>query len=132
MKKVVIYARHSKIYGAVKLLEKQIQKCTEYAAERGFEVLNIYSDLGLATDPRPGYDELLKDADGADWDFVLVAACNRLTVTYEQFDKDLAVLRDNDIRVLDISERCIIDLKLAKAVYDTYPMFGITGWEDKQ
>ena len=125
MKKAVIYARHSKLYGADKLLEKQIEHCTRYATRNGYEVVKVYSDLGLATEPRAGYDELLSDAATADWNYVIVAACNRLTVTFNQFYNDLSVLRDKDIQIVDIKDSCIINLKEAAATIDSNPIFRI-------
>ena len=127
MKKAVIYARHSRVFGADKLLEKQIEYCTYYANKNGYEVMKIYSDLGLTTEPRPGYNELLSDAIASDWEYVIVAAFNRLTVTLEQFSNELAPLRDNDLRIVDIKERCIINLKEAKAFLDSNPVFNMGG-----
>ena len=36
--------------------------------ENGYEVVSVYSDIALATEQRPGFDKLLKDASTADWE----------------------------------------------------------------
>lgn len=132
MKKAVIYARHSKVTGAEKLLEKQIEYCTYYAKKNGYDIVKVYSDLGLATEPRAGYDELLTDAATADWNYVIVAACNRLTVTFNQFYNDLSVLRENDIQIVDIKDSCIINLSEAAQNLDANPIFKIQGDNRKE
>ena len=132
MKKAVIYARHSKVTGAEKLLEKQIEYCTYYAKKNGYDIVKVYSDLGLATEPRAGYDVLLTDAATADWNYVIVAACNRLTVTFNQFYNDLSVLRENDIQIVDIKDSCIINLSEAAKNLDANPIFKIQGDNRKE
>ena len=127
MRKAVIYARHSKIYGADKLLEQQIDLCKHYAERNGYEVMKIYSDIGLATDSRPGYDELLSDASTAEWEYVIVGSCDRLTVTFDQMVNGIAPLREADVRIVDVKRRCIYDLTEMKDYIDSNPIFRLGG-----
>ena len=127
MKKAVIYARHSKCCVAEENLAKQIDLCKLYAKKNGYEVVSVYSDIALATEQRPGFDKLLKDASTADWEYVIVKACNRLTVTKDQMINGIAPLRENDIRVVDVMEKCIYDLTEVKSFYESNPIFRIGG-----
>ena len=77
--------------------------------------MKIYSDIGLATDSRPGYDELLSDASTAEWEYIIVASYDKLTVTLDQMLNGIAPLREADVRIVDIKRKCIYNLTAVKA-----------------
>src|SRR6516164_7363123 len=79
------YARYSTDKQNPMSIEDQVRKCQQYAAERGWRLMNegIYSDAEItgATSQRPGLKRLLADAEspGHPFDVVLVEDTSRLS-----------------------------------------------------
>ena len=71
--KAVIYARYSTEMQREASIEDQVRLCRERAAREGWEVVNVYADHGLsgASLMRPGLQQLMRDAQGGQFDLFL-------------------------------------------------------------
>lgn len=76
---VCIYARYSRILSG-QSLDNQVIPLRTLAQQRGFEVQQEYTDEGISgsREKRPGLDKLLKDAYLGRFQYVLIAALDRL------------------------------------------------------
>jgi DNA invertase Pin-like site-specific DNA recombinase len=122
MKRVAIYLRVSTDRQAV---ENQEMALREIAARRGWQVVEIYSDVGISgakgRDKRPGLDRMLNDAQKGKFDVVMAWAIDR--VGRSLFDL---------LGIIQHLEACRADLYLDQQNIDTtMPMgkliFQVTG-----
>jgi len=62
--RAVIYARYSSDLQSAASIGDQVEVCRRYAAERGWSIVETYSDAALsgASRFRPGFQKLLADA----------------------------------------------------------------------
>ena len=106
MKTAAIYVRVST---ADQHVESQLYDLRELAAQRGFEVVQEYSDCGVSGKRarRPGLDALIADARRKKFSVVLVAAFDRVARSVKHF---LQVMDEFDsLGVVFISRRENID-----------------------
>ena len=105
MKRAVLYMRVSSVDQHP---ETQLHDLRQMAAQRGFEVVNEYTDkISGARAKRPGLDELLRDARRGRFDVVVVWAFDRIARSVTHF---LAVLDElNHLKVEFISFREQVD-----------------------
>src|SRR5262249_8862658 len=77
-KRVALYMRVS-TKSHHQTTETQAVALREYAAHRGFEIVEEYRDEGISgsKDSRPGLDRLMHDARGRRFDVVIVARFDR-------------------------------------------------------
>lgn len=61
--RVVIYARYSSSSQREASIEQQVEVCSKYAENNGYEVIKVYSDKAITgrTDDRPALKKLLSD-----------------------------------------------------------------------
>jgi DNA invertase Pin-like site-specific DNA recombinase len=105
MKRAALYMRVSTVDQHP---ETQLYDLRQMAAQRGFEIVNEYTDrISGAKARRPGLDQMLADARRGRFDVVLVWACDRIARSTRHF---LDVLDDlNRIGVEFVSFREQID-----------------------
>ena len=79
--RAVLYARFSSDLQRDASIEDQLRSCRDYAARKGFEVTEEYSDRAVsgASLVRTGIQELLEDTRGGGIDLVISEALDRLS-----------------------------------------------------
>ena len=105
MKRAAIYMRVSTVDQHP---ETQLLDLRQMAAQRGYEIVHEYTDRISGTKAkRPGLDQMMRDARRAQFDVVLVWACDRIARSTRHF---LDVLDDlNRLNIEFISFREQID-----------------------
>lgn len=90
MKKAVIYARfRGNVNESAQSTETQIKRCTEYAQEKGYSIVNTYVDLTLngAADTGEARQQMFADAEREEWDTIIITTSDRLTRNIVEFYK---------------------------------------------
>ncbi len=102
-KRAVIYARVSTLDQHA---ETQLLDLRQLAAQRGLEIVREYTDHGIsgARTRRPALDEMLRDARRAQFDVVLVWACDRLARSTRHFLEVLDELNHLGIEFISYRE----------------------------
>ena len=77
MRNAVIYARYSSDKQDEASIEAQVRACREYAAVKGYTVLEVYADeaisgKGSKTASRKAYQRMLRDVDRGLFDTILI------------------------------------------------------------
>jgi len=92
IKKAVLYGRTST---PEQHLESQFIQLRDIAAQRGLELIGVYSDFGVSSSKakRPGIDSLLRDARRGKFSIILVVAFDRLAWSTRNF---LALVEEID------------------------------------
>lgn len=83
MRNAVIYARYSSDKQTEDSIEAQVRACRDYAAAKGFQVVNVYADeaisgKGSATASRKQYQKMLRDAEKGTFDTILIHKYDRI------------------------------------------------------
>jgi DNA invertase Pin-like site-specific DNA recombinase len=106
MKRAALYLRVSTVD---KHPENQAIQLRQFAAQRGFEIAEMYTDHGISGVKvrRPALDQLLRDAHRRKFDAVLVWSCDRLARSTKHFLQVLDEL--NELGVQFLSQREAID-----------------------
>lgn len=78
-RKAVIYARYSSHSQRDVSIEQQVKACRSFAERQGIDIAEIYEDRAITgtNDRRPAFQRMIKDADRADWQFVIVYSLDR-------------------------------------------------------
>ena len=79
LKTAVIYARYSSENQNEQSIDGQLRVCQEYAKVNNIIILDTYIDRAMTgtNDNRTDFQRMLKDAQKADWDMVLVYKLDR-------------------------------------------------------
>jgi len=98
--------------------ETQMHELRQFAAQRGFEIVDEYTDHGVSGTKarRPALDRLLKDAHRHRFDVVLVWSCDRLARSTKHFLQVLDELNDLGIQFLSQREAIDTDGPLGRAI----------------
>jgi len=77
--KAVIYTRYSSHSQRDVSIEQQIRACQRFAEQQNIVIVDIYEDRALTgtSDRRPGFQKMIRDANRADWDYVIVYTLDR-------------------------------------------------------
>ena len=102
----VIYARFSSNAQREASSEQQINVCTAFARQNGYEILRVYSDHAMTgrTDQRPQFLRMIKDAHGGSFSFVLVYALDRFSRDKYDSARYKYELRQAGVRVISATE----------------------------
>ena len=86
MRNAVIYARYSSDKQDEASIEAQVRACREYAAVKGYTVLEVYADDGYTGTNfnRPGFKQMLEDIEAGYVTTVIVKDMSRLGRNYLQ------------------------------------------------
>ena len=78
-RKAVIYARYSSHSQRDVSIDQQVKACRIFAERQGIDITEIYEDRATTgtNDRRPAFQRMIKDADRADWQFVIVYSLDR-------------------------------------------------------
>lgn len=92
MKKAIIYTRSAAVNS--RAIQKQEERCRQFARQNGYEVVRVYSDCGFpgTNTRRPAFRELIDDRHSSDWNTVIVADSSRFFRKPRSFTKYLNVL----------------------------------------
>ena len=76
----VIYARYSSDKQNEESIDAQVRACKEYAAHKGYTVLDIYADEAVSgkTAARRQYQKMLRDADKGKFEVILCHKYDRI------------------------------------------------------
>jgi DNA invertase Pin-like site-specific DNA recombinase len=98
--------------------EMQLHELRQFASQRGFEIVDEYTDHGISGTKarRPALDRLLKDAHRHHFDVVLVWSCDRLARSTKHFLQVLDELNDLGIQFLSQREAIDTDGPLGRAI----------------
>ncbi len=115
MKRAALYMRVSTVDQHP---ETQLHELRRFASQRGFEIVEEYTDLGISGTKarRPALDRLLKDANRHRFDVVLVWSCDRLARSTKHFLQVLDELNDLGIQFLSQREAIDTDGPLGRAI----------------
>ncbi len=103
---MALYARYSSDLQNDRSIEHQVQSCTEFAAAKGWNIVNCYSDAGVsgASLKRPGIQALLKDSLNGQFDVVVAEALDRLSRDQEGIAGLYKRLEFTDVGIVTLSE----------------------------
>ena len=75
----VIYARYSSHAQRDVSIEQQLKACRIFAERHGIEIVGTYEDRAISgtSDRRPGFQKMIRDAERADWSYVIVYTLDR-------------------------------------------------------
>ena len=81
MTKAAIYARYSSDRQRQSSIDDQVRNCKNYAAREGHTIVKIYTDEKItgSVTARPGYKQLLLDADAGVFDVLIIDDLSRLS-----------------------------------------------------
>jgi DNA invertase Pin-like site-specific DNA recombinase len=98
--------------------ENQLNELRQFAAQRGFQIVEEYTDHGVTGTKarRPSLDRMLKDAHRHRFDVVLVWACDRLARNTKYFLQVLDELNELGIQFLSQREAIDTDGPLGRAI----------------
>src|ERR1035437_838130 len=115
MKRAALYVRVSTLDQHP---ETQLYDLRQFASQRGFEIVEEYTDHGISGTKarRPALDRLLKDAHRHRFDVVLVWSCDRLARSTKHFLQVLDELNDLSIQFLSQREAIDTDGPLGRAI----------------
>jgi DNA invertase Pin-like site-specific DNA recombinase len=115
MKRAALYVRVSTLDQHP---ETQLHELRQFASQRGFEIVDEYTDHGISGTKarRPALDRLLKDAHRHRFDVVLVWSCDRLARSTKHFLQVLDELNDLGIQFLSQREAIDTDGPLGRAI----------------
>lgn len=102
----VIYARFSSHNQQEQSIEGQLRYCNEYAAQHGYTVINEYIDRAITgtSDQRPAFQQMIRDAAGRGFRFILVWKLDRFS--RNRYDSAIykRQLSKHGVRVLSVTE----------------------------
>lgn len=115
MKRAALYLRVSTVDQHP---ETQLHELRRFANQRGFEIVEEYTDHGVSGTKarRPALDRMLKDAHRHHFDVVLVWSCDRLARSTKHFLQVLDELNDLGIQFLSQREAIDTDGPLGRAI----------------
>ena len=115
MKRAALYIRVSTLDQHP---ETQLNELRGFARQRGFEIVDEYTDHGISGTKarRPALDRLLTDAHRHRFDVVLVWSCDRLARSTKHFLQVLDELNDLGIQFLSQREAIDTDGPLGRAI----------------
>ena len=100
MKTAVIYARYSSDRQTEQSIEGQVRVCNDYAERNGILIVNQYIDRATTgtNDNRDAFQQMLKDSDKKQFDFVLVYKLDRFSRNKFEMAMHRKHLKDNGIK----------------------------------
>lgn len=106
MKTAVIYARYSSDSQSEQSIEGQLRVCQEYAKAHDILILNTYIDRAMTgtNDNRPEFQQMLKDSNKREWNFVLVYKLDRFSRNKYEMAMHKKTLKDNGVKLVSAME----------------------------
>src|SRR5215471_16944520 len=118
MKRAALYMRVS-TKGHGQTTETQAVALRDYAAHRGFEIVQEYRDEGVsgAKDRRPALDRLMKDARARKFDVVVVARFDRFARSVSHLLRALEEFNHLGIDFVSLSEAVDTATPMGKMIF---------------
>ena len=106
MQTAVIYARYSSDRQTEQSIEGQVRVCNDYAERNGILIVNQYIDRATTgtNDNRDAFQQMLKNSDKKQFDFVLVYKLDRFSRNKFEMAMHRKHLKDNGIKILSAME----------------------------
>lgn len=103
---IVIYARFSSHSQSEQSIEGQLKVCYEYAKANGYSVINEYIDRAIpgTTDDRAGFQQMIKDAQKRQFQYILVYQLDRFARNRYDSATYKATLKKFGVRVISARE----------------------------
>src|SRR5499433_3260761 len=118
MKRAALYMRVS-TKGHGQTTETQALALRDYAAHRGFEVIEKYRDEGISgsKDSRPALDRLMRDARARKFDLVIVARFDRFARSVSHLLRALEEFSHLGIDFVSLSESIDTSTPMGKMIF---------------
>src|SRR5215471_7473872 len=118
MKRAALYMRVS-TKGHGQTTETQALALCDYAAHRGFEIVEEYRDEGISgsKDSRPALDRLMKDARARKFDVVIVARFDRFARSVSHLLRALEEFSHLGIDFVSLSESIDTSTPMGKMIF---------------
>src|SRR5947209_17549284 len=118
MKRAALYMRVS-TKGHGQTTETQAVALRDYAAHRGFEIVEEYPDHGISgsKDSRPALDKLMTDARSRKFDVVIVARCDRFARSVSHLLRALEEFNHLGIDFVSLSESIDTSTPMGKMIF---------------
>ena len=105
MNNAVIYARYSSDKQSEESIEAQIRACKEYAATKGYTIIDIYADeaisgKGAKTTQRAKYQKMLRDCQKGTFDTILIHKYDRIARSLSEHVNLSAKLQEMGIELI--------------------------------
>ncbi len=106
MKTAVIYARYSSDNQTEQSIEGQLRVCQDYAQRNDILILNKYIDRAMTgtNDNRPDFQQMIKESEQKEWDYILVYKLDRFSRNKYETAKYKKILKDNGVKLLSATE----------------------------
>lgn len=109
MRNAVIYARYSSDKQDEASTWAQVRACREYAAVKGYTVLDVYSDeaisgKGSKTASRKAYQRMLRDADRGLFDTILIHKYDRVARNLGEHVNLEKRLKDKRVELIAVAQ----------------------------
>ena len=104
--RAVIYARFSSARQQEQSIDGQVRYCTQYAEQRGYQVVDIYADRAISgtTDERPEFQRMIADAKLHKFDYIIVWKLDRFSRDRYASAMYKHELKKNNVKVLSATE----------------------------
>ena len=125
--KAVIYARYSSDRQRDVSIDQQIKHIEQYAQHNAYDVIGTYTDRALTgrTDARPGFQQMMKDAEKRQFQFIIVYSLDRFS--RDKYDNVLYKhkLKQYGVKVLSATEPITDDPAgvLLEGILESYSMY---------
>jgi len=102
----VAYTRFSSDQQREESIEAQLYAIENYAAQKSMSILKTYKDEAVsgATDKRPGFQRMIKDAASGEFSYVLVHKGNRFARNRMESALYKHALKQHGVRVIAVAE----------------------------
>lgn len=106
-RRAVIYARYSSHSQRDASIEQQVAACRRFAERQDIEIVEVYEDRATTgtNDRRPGFQKMIKDAERANWEYVIVYTLDRFARDRYASAVYKRKLKDCGIKVLSAMEQ---------------------------
>ncbi len=106
MKKAAKYGRYSCDRQDEQSIDGQFRVIEDFAARNDIEIVATYEDKAMTgtNDNRPQFQQMLKDSDRKEWDYVLVYRLDRFSRNKYEMAIHRKHLKDNGIKILSVME----------------------------
>lgn len=106
MRNAVIYARFSSDKQDEASIDAQVRACREYAAGKGFTVLEVYADEAVSgkTASRKAYQRMLRDVDRGTFDTILIHKYDRVARNLGEHVNLEKRLKDKRVELIAVAQ----------------------------
>ncbi len=104
--KTAIYARYSGDHQRESSIDDQVRNCTRHVEREGFTIAQVYHDKAIsgAVKARPGYQQMLKDAEAHMFDVLMIDDLSRLSRDDYEMKGVLRRFQWQGLRVIGVSD----------------------------